>query len=121
MLGGLYLASAPAAYSFFDFIPPGVALDLSTTATKISSVTGKDEAVFELTSDEDFLAYKIKAVPDGSSPHTAGTLIESGGAGDAGVPVELNVTGSEILGAGLGEGTHVIKVFVKDASGNWST
>lgn len=123
MLGGSYLGQAALGeFPFVDVTPPGVTLDLSTTATKISTVTGKNESAFSLTVDEDYLAYKIKVVPDGSSPHTAGTLVESGGSGSAGSPVSLNVTASELSAAGLGgEATYVVKVFVQDLSGNWST
>ncbi len=124
MYGGFaygQVAYASALSLGFDVVPPGITIDISSTATKISSVTGKNESSFTLTSDENFQAYKIKAVPDGSSPHTAGTLIESGGSGTAGVPKAVDVTASELSAASLGEGTHVIKVFVQDAAGNWST
>lgn len=119
-VGGAYLAQTPVGgLGLFDFTPPGVTLDLSTTATRISSVTGKNEAAFTLTSDEAFLAYEIKAVPSSGSPRTSGTLIESGSGAAAGIPVTLDVTSSELL-AVLGEGSYVIKVFVQDTSGNWS-
>lgn len=121
LLGGTYLGQAPlGGIGLFDYVPPGVTLGLTGTATRISGVSGKNESDFTLTSDEAFLAYEIKAVPSTSSPRSSGTLIEAGGGGAAGVPVALDVTGAELLAA-MGEGTYIIKVFTQDTSGNWSS
>jgi hypothetical protein len=90
------------------------------SVTKISQVAGKNVATFTFVADEDYDAYELRVVPSDTSPHTAGTLIESGGPGYLGATRDLDVTDDELVAASGGEGANVVKVFLQDLSGNWS-
>ena len=103
-----------------DETTPTVDITTGPSATKISTVTGKNESTLSITASEDFSAYQIRVVPNSSSAVTTGTLVESGGAGLAGVPKPLDVTGAELIAA-VGAGTWIVKTFIRDWSGNWST
>jgi hypothetical protein len=103
-----------------DVTPPTIDITVSPDLTKISRVAGKDTTTFSFTVNEAHQAYQIRAVPGSSSPVTAGTLIEQGGSGSAGIERAVDVTDDELVNAGLTEGAHVIKVFAQDSAGNWS-
>lgn len=98
--------------------------------TKISKVSGKRTVSFSHQADATFDEYKVKVVPATNSLHTAGTQIGttngstnmSGSAGGYPATTNINSTidGRDLEAADTGDGDKIIKVFVKDASGNWS-
>lgn len=98
--------------------------------SKISKVSGFDTCAFSFTSDVDFEEYVVKVVPNSSSLNTAGTQIPttggssntSGSAGGYKKATAINVTikGADLATASSGDGTKIVKVFVKNAAGTWS-
>jgi len=100
-------------------------------ATRVSKVAGKRTVNFSWQSDSIFEEYKVKVVPATNSTESAGTTIPttngstntSGTAG--GYPATTNINtsldGRDIELASSGDGDKIIKVFVREASGNWST
>lgn len=98
--------------------------------SRISKVTGFDTCAFSFTSDVDFEEYTVRVVPSTSSLNTAGTQIPttggstntSGSAGGYKKATAINVTikGADLETASSGDGTKVVKVFVKNAAGTWS-
>lgn len=105
---------------FVDAIPPVVSITIGPSTTRISRVSGKDLVTFSFSVDQDYQAFQVRVVPSSSSPHTAGTLIESGSGGNLGQNVDIEVTDDELVNADPGEGTKVIKVFAQNSSGGWS-
>lgn len=102
-----------------DTIAPTLTVGIPSAA-KMSRVPGKDSIDIPWSVNEDFQAYKVKIVPADNSIHTEGTLIESGGAGTAGNIYTATITDDEFVAAGA-TGAHIVKLFVQDAAGNWST
>lgn len=97
--------------------------------SKISKVASKDTAAFSFSVDQTFVEYKVKVVPSTSSLHTAGTQIpiaagstNMSGTGSfaASTPISCTIKGADLETASAGDGTKTIKVFVRDAAGNWS-
>jgi hypothetical protein len=98
--------------------------------SKISEVVGKDVASFSFTVDSVFTEYKVKVVASSGSAENTGTQIGttngstnmSGTAGNYAASTAINCTidASDLKAASAGDGAKVIKVFVKDAAGNWS-
>lgn len=98
--------------------------------SKISKISGFDTCAFSFVSDVDFEEYVVKIVPTTSSLNTAGTAISttngstntSGSAGgykkaDA---IDVTIKGADLAAASSGDGTKIIKVFVRNAAGTWS-
>ena len=101
--------------------------------TKLSKVTGFDQAVINFTSDVDFVEYKVCVVPETNSLEAAGTVLGTvnGSSNVAGVaeegepyPADTNITvtitGADLEVASAGDGVKTLKVFVKSAAGTWS-
>jgi len=98
--------------------------------TKISKVSGFDTCAFSFTSDVDFEEYVVKVVPNSSSINTAGTQIPTTGgstntSGKAGgykkaTAIDVTIKGTDLATASSGDGTKVVKVFVRNAAGTWS-
>lgn len=107
-----------------DTTPPTPNITSGPTLSRISSQTGKDSLQFTWESTEDFTNYKVKVVPSSGSPESAGTLVEADEAptsgGTANTEYEAKITDDEIIAADPGEGTKILKIFVKDVAGNWS-
>lgn len=103
-----------------DTTPPTPTITVGASKSRISRVAGQDVTTFTFTVDEDFQAYQLRIVPGGSSPVTAGTLIESGAGGTAGAGKAVDVTDAELEAAGGVAGDSIIKVFAQDLAGNWS-
>ena len=80
--------------------------------------------------DVDFEEYTIRVVPATSSLHTAGTQIPTTGgstnvSGTEGgykknTAINVTVKGADLEAASSGDGTKIVKVFVKNAAGTWS-
>ena len=71
---------------------------------------------------------KVKVVPSADSLHTAGTQIPTTGGSTnmsgttvaASASVSCTIYGADLETASSGDGAKIIKVFGKDAAGNWS-
>lgn len=97
----------------------------------ISKVVGFDMAVINFMSDIAFEEYKVCVVPATSStqesgtqiPTTNGSVNTSGSAGgyEADTNIEVKINGSDLEAASSGDGVKIVKVFVKNAAGTWST
>lgn len=100
--------------------------------SKISKNVGKNVASFSFSVNEIFSEYKIKAVSSTGASESTGTLIPttngsvntSGNGQDFDTstnPITVTINGSDLELANSGDGQKVIKVFVKDKSGQWSS
>ena len=99
----------------------------------ISKVVGFDMAVINFMSDIAFVEYKVCVVPATSStqdagtviPTTAGSINTSGTSDDepyeADTNIEVKINGTDLETASSGDGVKIVKVFVKNAAGTWST
>lgn len=97
---------------------------------KISKVNGYNSAVISFTSDIDFEEYKVCVVPATNSLENAGTVIPTTGgsentSGTAGgykadTNISVTINGADLESASAGDGTKIVKVFVKNAAGTWS-
>ena len=97
----------------------------------ISKVVGFDMAVINFMSDIAFEEYKVCVVPATSStqesgtkiPTTNGSVNTSGSAGgyEADTNIEVKINSSDLEAASSGDGVKIVKVFVKNAAGTWST
>ena len=97
----------------------------------ISKVVGFDMAVINFMSDIAFEEYKVCVVPATSStqesgtqiPTTNGSVNTSGSAGgyEADTNIEVKINGSDLEAASSGDGVKIVKGFVKNAAGTWST
>jgi hypothetical protein len=97
--------------------------------SKISKVSPKNVATFSFVSDVDFIEYKVKVVPSNSSLQDAGVQIgTSGGSTNmsgtgtykANTAISCKIYGQDLETASSGDGTKIIKVFVKNSAGTWS-
>lgn len=97
----------------------------------ISKVAGKDTFSFTFSSNENFIEYKVKLVGSTGAtentgatiPTTAGSTNTSGSAGNytSGQVITVTVKGVDLETAGATtDGQKIVKVFVKDSSGQWS-
>lgn len=103
-----------------DTTAPTVTITAGPTRTRMSRQAGADSTDITFESNEAFTAYQVRVVPNSGSAQSAGTLLESGGAGAANTPVVVTVTDDELVAASAVEGSNVLKVFTQDAAGNWS-
>jgi hypothetical protein len=101
---------------------------------KISKVSGKDTSAFSFSStegDDNYVEYKVKVVATTGAAHTTGTQIPTTAgstnmSGDGGnwthsSVIECTIKGADLETASAGDGEKIIKVFIKDIAGNWST
>lgn len=98
----------------------------------ISEITGKNASKFNFTTDQIFDEYKVGIVPAANSTQkdctvigtTSGSVNTSGSAGDypASENIETTIIGTDFkTAAGGADGTYIVKVFVKNKAGTWST
>lgn len=97
---------------------------------KISKVTGFNKSIFSFTSDVEFAEYKVCVVPATLSTQEAGEIIPTTGGSTntsgtegnypATTPITVTIYGADLETASSGDGTKVVKVFVKTAAGLWS-
>ena len=99
----------------------------------ISEVEGFDKAIINFMSDIAFVEYKVCVVPATSStqdagtviPTTAGSINTSGTSDDepyeAETNIQVTIDGTDLKTASSGDGTKIVKVFVRNAAGTWST
>lgn len=96
----------------------------------ISKIDGFDSAVISFMADVAFVAYKVCVVPAENSlvdagtliPDDAGSLNTSGDEGNyqAETPINVTIKGTDLESASGGDGTKIVKVFVKDSRDIWS-
>lgn len=99
----------------------------------ISEVAGFDKAIINFMSDIAFVEYKVCVVPATSStqdagtviPITAGSINTSGTSDDepyeAKTNIQVTIDGTDLKTASSGDGVKIVKVFVRNAAGTWST
>lgn len=97
--------------------------------SKISKQVGKDVASFSFTADTAFVEYKVKVVSSSGADQGTGTQIgttngstnmAATGTFAAGAVINSTIDGADLEAASAGDGSKVIKIFVRDDSGNWS-
>jgi hypothetical protein len=113
-----------------DTVAPTVNWTTGPDTTKVSTVTGKRtvNATFTVGS-EAITAWEVAVVANSGSARGTGTVIGtangstgvSGGAKAAAATQAVVLDARDIQAASAGDGTKVIKVFVSDAAGNWSS
>ena len=103
-----------------DTTAPGNINVTGVTATKMSRVTGKDAIDATFTADEAFVEYMIRKVSAAGDTRLMGTLVEQATVASR-TSHTTTITDDELVAATGAEGTNLLKVFVKDAAGNWST
>lgn len=128
----VYNESSEATDSInLDTTVPTVTISSGPDVSVISKIAGKRTASFQFTSDVEFDEYKVKVVPASGTPDTGGTQIGvtngssnmSGTAGNypAATPISCAIDGRDLDAADTGDGTKIIKVFVKATSNDvWS-
>lgn len=112
-----------------DTTAPVPTITVAAAPTKISKVAGFDTSTFTFAADNDIVAWKVKVVPAANSPESAGTTIPvaggstntTGGAKAAGVGQQVTIKGADLEAASAGDGDKIVKVFVQDGAGFWST
>lgn len=106
-------------------VPTITGPDVST----ISKVDGYNVCSFSFSADTDFAEYKVCVVPTNGSAHGAGTVIgtANGSTNMSGTgtfakntAIACTINAADLESASSGDGAKIIKVFVKDAAGNWS-
>lgn len=98
--------------------------------SKISKQNGKDVSSFSFQSDVDFSEYTVRVVSASGAANDTGVQIPTAGgstnvsgvAGNytASTPINVTIKGVDLESASTGDGTKIIKVFVREAAGNWS-
>lgn len=97
--------------------------------TRISKISPRNVASFSFVVDCDFVEYKVKVVPSVSSLESAGTVIgttngstnmSATGTFSADTAITCTITGADLESASSGDGSKIIKVFVKNSAGTWS-
>lgn len=98
--------------------------------SKISKQTGKNVSAFSFSVDKIFDEYKVKIVSStGGAQDTGiqmgvvnGSTNMSGVAGSyaASTPINCQINGADLEIASAGDGTKIVKVFVRDAGNIWS-
>lgn len=120
--------STPASITL-DMTVPTVNISTLPDVTKISTVSGKDACHFSFTVDSNFVEYKVMVVTSNAAAQDQGTVIGTAngsqymsGTGSflSSNAINCTITGLDLKAASAGDETKVIKVFAKDANGNWS-
>lgn len=109
---------------------PTVTIVSGPTPNKISKIPSKNTSEFTFQCSEIFSEYKVTVVASESSSQAVATTIGSAHGstnmtGDAGnypssTPISCTISGADLEEASPGDGTKIVKVFVKDLAGNWS-
>lgn len=95
---------------------------------KISKKEQKNVVSFTFSSPEQFEEYKVKVVSSTGAVESSGTLIGTvngsqniaGNTGGYTNPITVTITGQDLELASSGDGSKIIKVFVKNNAGTWS-
>lgn len=134
----IYLKVRDDVYNESSQVSDSIILDTSVPVgsiegvdrTKISKIIGKNIASFGFTVDSIFEEYKIKVVSSIDAQHgtgvqiptTNGSVNMSGTNGNypSNTIINCQITGADLETASAGTGQKIIKLFVRDQSGNWS-
>lgn len=121
-------SAAVSATITLDTTKPAVTITGPDVST-VSKLSGFNTVSFSFVSDSPFTEYKVKVVPATSSINSAGTAIgitngstnmAATGSFAASTAIQCTINGSDLAAASSGDGVKIVKVFVKDAAGNWS-
>lgn len=112
-----------------DTTVPVATVSSGPDVEKVSKISGKRTVSFEFQSDVAIQAWKVKVVPATNSIHSAGTqiLTTNGSTNVTGAALAketnkaVTIDGRDLEVASSGDGKKIIKVFVQDEAGNWST
>lgn len=124
-------------YNVSAIVSDNITLDMSRPivtitgpdVSKISKQVGKDIASFSFSADTAFVEYKVKVVASSGADQATGTQIPTTngstnmgetGSWASGVVINSSIDGADLEAASAGDGSKIIKVFVKDSAGNWS-
>lgn len=122
-------SAAVSATTILDTVGATVTI-VGPDVAKISKVSGHNVSSFSFSADEPFAEWTVRVVPATSSNHSAGTEIPTTGGSTnmhgsvqtaEDVAVNCTIYGADLESASSGDGVKVIKVFVRDLNGNWST
>lgn len=132
----IYLKLRDDVYNISAQVSKSITLDTAAPiititgpdVTKISKQSGKNICTFSFTADCDITEYKVKVVTSASASHTTGVTIgtANGSTNMVGTDVKADkavtctINGADLELASSGDGAKIIKVFAKDAAGNWS-
>jgi len=117
-----------SATTTLDTTAPVVTVTGPDKAT-ISKVDGYNVSAFSFSADSLFVAYTVRVVPESGSLYTAGVEIgtQNGSVNMSGeteiaadTTVNCTINAADLEAASSGDGAKIVKVFVKDAAGNWS-
>jgi hypothetical protein len=112
-----------------DTVAPTVNITTGPDTTKVSTTAGKRTVNFSFTvGSEAITAWEVAVVANAGSVRGSGTVIGntngstgvSGGALNAATVQPVVLDARDLQAASAGDGTKVVKVFVRDASGSWS-
>jgi hypothetical protein len=128
----VYNISSPVTASItLDTVVPVSTVTVGPDVSIVSKQSGKNTCSFSFQCNVIFQAYKVMVVTSSSSIQSAGTLIlttngsvnMSGAAGSypATTNIACQINGTDLQVASGGDGTKIVKVFVQDVPGNWST
>lgn len=121
-------SAAVSASTILDTDVPVVTIvgpDVST----ISKVAGYNVSAFSFSANEKFVEWSVRVVPSADSLRTAGTEIPTTGGSTnmhgttetaASTAINCTIYGADLETASSGDGAKIVKVFVKDETGNWS-
>lgn len=121
-------SSAVSASVILDTSVPVVTI-IGPDVSKISKVSGYNVSAFSFSADDAFDEWTVRVVPSTDSIHTAGTEIPTTGGSTnmsgststaAETAINCTIYGADLETASSGDGAKIIKVFVKDLTGNWS-
>ncbi|UGO48017.1 glycoside hydrolase, family 9 [Bacillus phage vB_BanS_MrDarsey] len=95
---------------------------------KISKKEQKNIVSFTFSSPEQFEEYKVKVVTSTGAVESSGVAIATingssniaGSAGGYTNPITVTITGQDLELASSGDGSKIIKVFIKNSAGTWS-
>lgn len=123
-------SSQASANITLDTSLPLVTIQSGPDVTKISKNATKDICSFQFDVDCIFDEYEVAVVASIDSARGTGTVIlttngstnMSGNAGDypATTNIACTIKGADLQVASASDGAKIVKVFVKDKSGNWS-
>jgi hypothetical protein len=122
--------SSPASHTItLDTTVPVATISVAASPTKVSKVASFDTSTFSFQADVHIQAWKVKVVPSTGSvesagttvPATAGSVNTTGGALAATTNQSVTIKGTDLETASAGDGAKIVKVFVQDDAGNWST
>jgi hypothetical protein len=139
----VYNVSAQASDSILlDTSIPTVSIT-GPDVSKISEQSGKNVCSFSFQVDQDFVEYKIKVVSSTGADNTTGVTIpisvtppigerssvstdatatdlSDTGTFTANQVINVKINGTDLKTASAGDGSKIIKVFVKDSANFWS-